>query len=1065
MFASTSIFVSCKDYDDDIDNLQKQITTNATDLESLVAEKQSNVQKLIDALTTQQTDLDAAYKAADATLAETIKQATNDANGYADVQAAEAQKAAIAAAQNAIDEAVAKLQKSLDDANDAITANEGKIANLIQADKDLTTAIQTAQAKADEAYTLAQSAQSLATTNKANIDTNTTGLAELKKSYEAFVASMKDVPSNLSTIQSSLEKINKDMNVMGDSIKVLLDRTAANSARISADSTQLEDLKASNKTALEALSRKDDVLGKLIKENQHDIDSLAAVTYNLGKDILANDTKAQEYATTALSSAKSYTDTELGGLKTAYQKAEKELKDSIVSLNTKVAGLTTRLNTIDTDLAAINSRLGAVESNLAALVTGIQFQGMTKWDAAGINESPMAGYSVATLRYAKVVTAGAVNFPASKPAGYATLAAADKYVCDPYVGTMFVTVNPNTINFAGQQFYLYNSLDVAKANVVLGKAVKDNTTVLQRAAATKDNGLYSVALSLPKAAFTEAEFTGLVPTTDVAYAVAAQYTTKDYDATTKAYKNQIHKVYSKYEIGFAKQAIPAVSAAGLTLKANSAALSEDVADPTVISALNAKLQMDITGGKDVRAKYLLCTAAYDRNGASTGSTPSAAKTAMNKILGLSSVLYPEDQNFDTLSVNTDYSGFTFALTYYVWNFDGTEVSKTYYMMLTKPLFTEAGNAAIVTTATSAGEQKSKVAESSFDTLNCMVANNSEWKKNTKKVVVSNLPAGISSVQFCNANGVAIAPECPNGTTDISAAVGSAKDIVVTYNPTLLNVGQKYTFKMVFKDKNNQEVSVANVDFTMKVPTSLDGKVSRIPSAFTGDLTIAWAKLDPLDNTKSYYKMDGSFNSTTTWLDAANSYVRFAPKGTPTPTITMVGGATTVSVPNASVVSKQVYNMYAGTAYYGLAKLWASIDTFQLKFQSPIEFASWTAKTPTVGYPGTVTLNQNNLVKVSTDPSVASHDPIYYFDAPTRDARIAKVEVFFADAKDGNNGLFVEPTSLSATTATVVPATGLALKTGTSVSLTTDTPVKFILRVTDVFGCVIDHEFTVTVLKQ
>ena len=40
--ASTSTFVSCKDYDDDITELRGQITTNATDLSSLVDEKLGN---------------------------------------------------------------------------------------------------------------------------------------------------------------------------------------------------------------------------------------------------------------------------------------------------------------------------------------------------------------------------------------------------------------------------------------------------------------------------------------------------------------------------------------------------------------------------------------------------------------------------------------------------------------------------------------------------------------------------------------------------------------------------------------------------------------------------------------------------------------------------------------------------------------------------------------------------------------------------------------------------------------------------------------------------------------
>ncbi len=60
--ASTSTFVSCKDYDDDITELRGQITTNATDLSSLVDEKLGNAENEIAALKEQASSLDEAYK-------------------------------------------------------------------------------------------------------------------------------------------------------------------------------------------------------------------------------------------------------------------------------------------------------------------------------------------------------------------------------------------------------------------------------------------------------------------------------------------------------------------------------------------------------------------------------------------------------------------------------------------------------------------------------------------------------------------------------------------------------------------------------------------------------------------------------------------------------------------------------------------------------------------------------------------------------------------------------------------------------------------------------------------
>ena len=141
---------------------RKAISTNATDLKSLVDEKMKNVEAELSALKSQSSALEEAYKKADKVLEDAIATATNDAKGYADVQAAEAQKAAIASAQKLVDNAVAKLEASLDAANKKIDENGNNIASLIAANVTLTEGVQAAQKRADEAYALAETAKKLA---------------------------------------------------------------------------------------------------------------------------------------------------------------------------------------------------------------------------------------------------------------------------------------------------------------------------------------------------------------------------------------------------------------------------------------------------------------------------------------------------------------------------------------------------------------------------------------------------------------------------------------------------------------------------------------------------------------------------------------------------------------------------------------------------------------------------------------------------------------------------------------------------------------------------------------
>lgn len=133
--ASTSTFVSCKDYDDDINGLQGQITTNASTLEELVNEKVSNLTTEIETLKTQDANLSAALEQAKADLAAAIEEAKAAAGSaeqaakeYTDIKAEEARVAAIEAAQQAVKDAQDKLQAGIDAANASLEEVNGKVA-------------------------------------------------------------------------------------------------------------------------------------------------------------------------------------------------------------------------------------------------------------------------------------------------------------------------------------------------------------------------------------------------------------------------------------------------------------------------------------------------------------------------------------------------------------------------------------------------------------------------------------------------------------------------------------------------------------------------------------------------------------------------------------------------------------------------------------------------------------------------------------------------------------------------------------------------------------------------
>ena len=154
--APLSTLVSCSDYDDDINNLQAQIDASGVNLK----EEVSKLQKLLD-------ECKAAAEKADADLEQAIKNATNDAKGYADIQAEQAKQAAIAALQAQLSQAIADLEN-------------GAIAD--------------AKARAEQAYNLAEQTSKLANSNKAELEKLAKELetvnTDLQKAIEALQARM-----------------------------------------------------------------------------------------------------------------------------------------------------------------------------------------------------------------------------------------------------------------------------------------------------------------------------------------------------------------------------------------------------------------------------------------------------------------------------------------------------------------------------------------------------------------------------------------------------------------------------------------------------------------------------------------------------------------------------------------------------------------------------------------------------------------------------------------------------------------------------------------------------------
>ena len=291
MVTSTGTFVSCKDYDDDITNLQEQVDVQKSDLASKVSALESSISSLQSAQSSLDSKIaaakDAAAKAAaDAQAAATAAaedaaaKAEAAAKAAAELAAAEAEAAAIAAAQEELAAAKAELVAAIAAADAAhvadVEALEAAIAEAAEAANvkmaEMSGAIQTLQAFS---VTTTEALEDLAAADKALqtsiaaldakiaeqavlVGKNTTAieaqieaLANFKKLMEEYQLANDAAVAGNATAIAKIEKDLADMKAAADAqAKALTDYIAANNAAVEGNAASIKN----NADAIETLA-------------------------------------------------------------------------------------------------------------------------------------------------------------------------------------------------------------------------------------------------------------------------------------------------------------------------------------------------------------------------------------------------------------------------------------------------------------------------------------------------------------------------------------------------------------------------------------------------------------------------------------------------------------------------------------------------------------------------------------------------------------------------------------------------------------------------------------------
>lgn len=1108
LVAPATTFVGCADYDDDIENLQGQITNNATTLDQLTKEKIQNVETEIESL-----------KAANKQLQEALDKAKSEGT--------DADAATLAAAQKLVEDAQAQLQAALDAVNGDITGINGNISSLdarllaqdgrlksveslLAADGKLTLAINDAQALAEKAYNLAEQTAATAEANKQAIKDAADNLKSIKESLEGQINTLSDKVNDLSkkladqnaditaqinSLKSQLNDANEGISANGDKIKAnkqkideIVGQLTELQNQINANKSKVETLESNYlskvnelvagqnglKTSIEGLKSANETINQRLESAEGRLDTI--------EDLIASLAKSSD-VTSSIDQLRQEIEAKIGKLN------EEGKDDTVASLiagiNTSITSIQGDIERIDGEITKINGLIDVLFTDLSNLITGLIVQDYSDFNAvfAQVAKYNVTPNETGKTYYVNNTTEQEAYFPYKGATG-GDQRHINNYTVQQYCGDVYATINPNTVSFEGQTLALLNSLDGPNPEYKLTKAVASKKLITRAAA---KNGLYKFSV------YNENQNVGFLPEhvgdrKDEVYALAA---------TNQGLKGKDNKdikdrrVYSKYELKFKPTNITSYNRAVLSVRPISAGtLQPEAVESGVDKFCFEKLtgcQFDLVANQKVYAKYIECVGAKS----ASGQEDANERTNMNKNAGFKTTLKEASINkvpsgasvsinelFNTITVNNAKNGYTYTYDYYTWDYNGAITKHQFKVIYTEAMYNE--NAiSYEHTPTSASDQTTPGTSTAFSHTLSMTSKNNVWKDNVKTIQVVGSDIPNMTVYFNKADGAVVKTlNVLNGSsaktsTLTTSELNNIKNLSFKYNPTTVAPGD-YKFTVKFYDRNGNVVTSVDVKVTIKVPTTLADKIERIHRVFAGDDVILYAA----DNgTNAFANMSSAFVNVGQNLTANNGTGRifFADALSNYPTTpanentqykpVIANNATCYThkgniffdnqfvVPYVSVKNEHVYNLTVGAKYYGLNDYWtpqAKEGTrFNVKVVSPIYHAINFEQRPIeLSYPQVLTLGDN--IFSATNP--ADHSKTIKYLGTDRDALIAstKIEVSAAD-------------NILEVTKTVNNSFELKLKGTAGVADGQDFKLNFV--VTDVFGKEKSYPITVTFKKN
>lgn len=544
LVASVGSFVSCKDYEED--NYSDLISKNAS-LKELVEKYKTELDNAISELKTAQEACRTMCQNKHAELDATIATLETKEHAYAEYERLNNEIAAL----KTID---GQLAQRIADA-------EAEIALLKAKDVEHTTAINNLQTELTNVKVTAEAAKNLADANKLEIEALKTVVVNIQ-------TDITNLQTWTQTWQSTLESV-AGIKAQADANKALIDSLIA-AHKDCHDKFAAEDAKLGVRidsivNALKDFATKQELAEVAAQAKQYYDDAIAYTNLQIG----------------AVNEKLNTLNATIAELKEAYKVVDKELQGQIDAIKAGVEALEARV-------AANEQAIANLTDALKKQITGIIIQA-THNPVFGSFALPINLQSNVLAAYYGYAGSHGVAFPTMKPRYYVDqdnvlltdkdlemLGVAEQKLVEGgeiilgdegNAGKVYLTINPNTVDFTGVELPLVNSLD-ENSGVMLSGLEKSNHKLSFGYNTRANNGFYEAKASIDPAVIEDVKlkinFGELkevakdivngngINVSNVAKTVANQLSAFEMDANgvkaswTDAYGE--HSVYSQYAI-------------------------------------------------------------------------------------------------------------------------------------------------------------------------------------------------------------------------------------------------------------------------------------------------------------------------------------------------------------------------------------------------------------------------------------------------------------------------------------------------------------------------------------